>query len=52
MCGENLEQEINAEIDNGSPPRVRGKPPQVEELLQRDRITPACAGKTQKKRVG
>ena len=32
----------------GSPPRVRGKPPCKAGALEICRITPACAGKTEK----
>ena len=33
---------------SGSPPRVRGKPPCERHELAEKRITPACAGKTNK----
>ena len=46
VCGEN--QEINGVtyVAQGSPPRVRGKPPVRYPVQQWLRITPACAGKT------
>ena len=47
VCGEKLETEINAEIDKGSPPRVRGKGRRSGASGRAPRITPACAGKRQ-----
>ena len=46
VCGENLSCADNATSEKGSPPRVRGKPPEQTLRGRLDRITPACAGKT------
>ena len=46
MCGENqLSGQIQG-LDEGSPPRVRGKPAVFQAEDDNQRITPACAGKT------
>ena len=37
---------LAAVLDEGSPPRVRGKRPRSAEDCRANRITPACAGKT------
>ena len=48
VCGENG-QEITGPIgDSGSPPRVRGKHAPFKFQPHIGRITPACAGKTQR----
>ena len=45
-CGENLANAgCNSKI-YGSPPRMRGKPDAEEDESERNRITPADAGKT------
>ena len=36
----------------GSPPRVRGKEPLMKEQIDTLRITPACAGKSERGRTG
>ena len=47
MCGENDDSITRVEYEEGSPPRVRGKP-QLHGLPDsKARITPACAGKTE-----
>ena len=46
VCGENTQSSGTASHGVGSPPRVRGKPYEMLRLLARERITPACAGKT------
>ena len=46
VCGENLETPNIIQISLGSPPRVRGKLNQLIAIVVRNRITPACAGKT------
>ena len=51
VCGEN---ESNFDYDygvGGSPPRVRGKPEMGMATLFGIRITPACAGKTERFKV-
>ena len=46
VCGENTDDiDLNV-IDEGSSPRVRGKPHDEHERLWRERLIPACAGKT------
>ena len=45
VCGEKLCRILGDEFSLGSPPRVRGKVHAKDEDLQRQRITPACAGK-------
>ena len=47
MCGENFVEADCIAVVGGSPPRVRGKLPQVCFSNTNKRITPACAGKTQ-----
>ena len=46
VCGEN--QKVSSPLSElaGSPPRVRGKQPPDSSVYLRERITPACAGKT------
>ena len=46
MCGENNLKGRICAIYIGSPPRVRGKPAHASNTQYRNRITPACAGKT------
>ena len=46
VCGENLLAEEGLSEAAGSPPRVRGKPDNLDEHDLIIRITPACAGKT------
>ena len=46
MCGENALAPLPAGLPFGSPPRVRGKLVSLGFFRARDRITPACAGKT------
>ena len=46
MCGENYIDWMSSRVGEGSPPRVRGKLAEVDVKLGRQRITPACAGKT------
>ena len=46
VCGENFPNLEFMEIQLGSSPRVRGKPPSAEEPVRRVGLIPACAGKT------
>ena len=46
MCGENSGISFPSHRGRGSPPRVRGKQIEAAPDGERDRITPACAGKT------
>ena len=46
VCGENFFTRVLRAFNQGSPPRVRGKPNQVSSVRLSHRITPACAGKT------
>ena len=46
MCGENARRREKKIRPRGSPPRVRGKPPECLQNRDGHRITPACAGKT------
>ena len=46
MCGENESNNISDLFVEGSPPRVRGKHRRDSGDALRERITPACAGKT------
>ena len=46
-CGENLVGEIVGTVQDGSPPRMRGKLANVDNSTGNWRITPAHAGKTQ-----
>ena len=45
-CGENPRRQADRVELPGSPPRMRGKPPDYLTDAQRERITPADAGKT------
>ena len=45
-CGENRRLSVCLSSAQGSPPRMRGKPTRFEVSHERDRITPAHAGKT------
>ena len=51
MCGENATTLSSKPIKAGSPPRVRGKRSPTCSPVASKRITPACAGKTQKKHL-
>ena len=46
VCGENHLKSLPMRHGLGSPPRVRGKHIEYTDEQQRQRITPACAGKT------
>ena len=46
MCGENMRPQVVQLSQVGSPPRVRGKLPQIVGGVAHGGITPACAGKT------
>ena len=46
MCGENIQKNVNEAVEEGSPPRVRGKLKGKIFFLAMCGITPACAGKT------
>ena len=46
VCGENIYAVVIDDEATGSPPRVRGKPEPKSIAELRQRITPACAGKT------
>ena len=46
VCGENKSIVTFVQVCKGSPPRVRGKQIKFFDGDSRDRITPACAGKT------
>ena len=46
MCGENQIPSSGRNHGPGSPPHVRGKPPDTISSTHRFGITPACAGKT------
>ena len=46
VCGENTERLKIVTMLSGSPPRVRGKRPNLPYKEFNIRITPACAGKT------
>ena len=48
MCGEKLTQALSRAYQLGSPPRVRGKAYVTYSPLLSTRITPACAGKSDK----
>ena len=45
-CGENIPQLVDAGMQLGSPPQVRGKPVGTRLVTPLTRITPAGAGKT------
>ena len=47
MCGENTRPTGRATCTGGSSPRVRGKHPHVGQVPSRNRLIPACAGKTE-----
>ena len=47
VCGENACANNLVRDTLGSPPRVRGKLRKIHRMLAAQRITPACAGKTQ-----
>ena len=46
VCGENPPRWMQRTLNSGSPPRVRGKQPLPQSAWHYQRITPACAGKT------
>ena len=46
VCGENESMAYWESYEEGSPPRVRGKPQEHNRACNRIGITPACAGKT------
>ena len=52
VCGENFHVKLITIVRIGSPPRVRGKQQWVLTVLTHGRITPACAGKTRRRRHG
>ena len=47
MCGEKGEDAVIYLTGEGSPPHVRGKVAAMTTEIANDRITPACAGKSQ-----
>ena len=47
MCGKDLIQYHSYNPPLGSPPHVRERPDYTQSELEKARITPACAGKTQ-----
>ena len=47
VCGENYKEALFEAAREGSPPRVRGKLASTLSELTEQRITPACAGKTE-----
>ena len=47
-CGENFACGAGGDVIKGSPPRMRGKPPDYHNRNRQVRITPADAGKTGK----
>ena len=47
MCGENRRLVTGRELEEGSPPRVRGKLCRKYFFRMHSGITPACAGKTE-----
>ena len=46
MCGEKDDKVYKKQAEKGSPPRVRGKVQQQYDNIQKERITPAYAGKS------
>ena len=48
VCGENIALPLSDFQKAGSPPRVRGKLSGTLESIRPRRITPACAGKTER----
>ena len=46
VCGENLKGQLEAVTGGGSSPRVRGKLRSARRAPARERLIPACAGKT------
>ena len=46
LCGEKTISSCRIRRNSGSPPRMRGKVHAKDEDLQRQRITPTCAGKS------
>ena len=52
VCGEKLDNATSATINQGSPPRMRGKAKTFKALLVAPRITPAYAGKSRRTTPG
>ena len=48
VCGKNLQKSLSVDIRLGSPPRVREKLTKPWKSVLLSRITPACAGKTER----
>ena len=46
VCGEKVPSDKGKTTTKGSPPRVRGKEHYSDDALRKNRITPACAGKS------
>ena len=46
VCGKNRSEKCPWCVHSGSPPRVREKQNSETQLIDKTRITPACAGKT------
>ena len=46
MCGEKIGGQLRNRRFEGSPPRVRGKDAAIRDHIEKERITPACAGKS------
>ena len=46
VCGEKVHSPKSIRLFTGSPPRVRGKVTVTDDSTGKDRITPACAGKS------
>ena len=51
VCGEKGVISPLASSDRGSPPRVRGEGLRPELVVKEDRITPACAGRSQQNEI-
>ena len=51
VCGEKSKEQAEKECNPGSPPRVRGEDAMTEQLRFRHGITPACAGRSQRRRL-
>ena len=48
MCGKDAEDKPANKYEKGSPPHVRERPAYIYFTIRRNRITPACAGKTRR----
>ena len=46
VCGENVADATVESLYDGSSPRVRGKPRDIEKAFLTGGLIPACAGKT------